>query len=97
MHRFRATADPGDRGMYPNIVDNSADLSWALSKRRDAGCDALEELVLDLDCLDKQGWADVDKRESACRNALESLIGRLQYEERLKWRDVFAYKDEVGQ
>ncbi|KAI0685660.1 hypothetical protein C8T65DRAFT_165065 [Cerioporus squamosus] len=96
MHGFRSTSHPDDRWMYPvQEMDISADVSGPLSKRQVAGCDALEELVLDLDCVDEQKWATVDERRTACRRALESLVGKVEYEERKNWRDVFVYKDEM--
>ncbi|TFK80848.1 hypothetical protein K466DRAFT_569403, partial [Polyporus arcularius HHB13444] len=62
LHRFISTLHPDDRWKYlVREMDLSADVSGLLIKR-DAGCDVLEELVLDLDCVDEEKWAAVEER-----------------------------------
>ena len=83
LHRFRATVDEQEKWCpEPLQLKIDVDVSRPLITRRDAGCDALEELVLDLDCLNSDAWLLVDERRAACRSALADLVERLEYDER---------------
>ncbi len=93
---FRATADPWDREPW----NSNAPLTFhsvyeCLSERIRDGQEALEELVLDLDCMEAQKWATVGQRARDCESVLvgRGLVGKVEYEERQNWPDLFTYED----
>ncbi|TFK81745.1 hypothetical protein K466DRAFT_531380 [Polyporus arcularius HHB13444] len=94
VRRFRATPDTyKDDHLFDLIGRTLPFMAVCLVDRAQKGGGKLEELVLDLDCLDEQQWAEVEVRTRAARQIFADLVGEFEYREQQGWRDVFTYKD----
>ncbi|RPD55266.1 hypothetical protein L226DRAFT_493382 [Lentinus tigrinus ALCF2SS1-7] len=100
MSRFRATRDPfnySEPWAERKVEIVPAVAECLVSRARD-GCETLEELVLDLDCMDERKWGTAERRRMDLGIVLQDSVrehlvtGKMEYTERQSWRERFTYE-----